>query len=507
MLPADTVDAILRAAVIPLKASAVRRVHRTTDGRHVVKVYFPRTLADRIRWRAWHSPARTEARTLVQLAACGLPVPRPVAWRRSAAADVLILEHEESLGNLHDLAESGQLDVATRQHLATAIAQALARMHAAGVWHRDCHAGNVLVAPDRRAILLLDFHRARSWTGAVPENRAFADLVGFGHFFLTRSSLRERVRFVRAYFAPRALSPVARKRATRTLSARLVASWRALLRRKARRCTSVGREFARARCRGLRGFAAAGDESARLIAFLAQLPRSPFDVDGDVLLATSRARVVRVTIADRSDVVKIFRDHGMVAMLKRLARGSRARRAWLNQHRFALRGLRTARGLLVLDGALWHGRSMMVMEHVVGESLREFVARTRPRDPTRRQLWRELARQLRWMHDSLLRNRDLKAENVLVAHGEPVFLDLDGVRPVRGPSAGVIARDLMRLNASFPAVPGPAPAASQVSLAERLRFLRWYCRCGLRRLPHRALRDAIRTLTLHKWSRPSRRAR
>ncbi len=84
----------------------------------------------------------------------------------------------------------------------------------------------------------------------------------------------------------------------------------------------------------------------------------------------------------------------------------------------------------------------------------------------------KLARLLRAMHDRGVSHRDLKAANILLAHGsEPVLIDLVGVRTRVRLSDANRAKELARLNASF-------LDSLAVTLADRLRFLRAYLSAG-----------------------------
>jgi tRNA A-37 threonylcarbamoyl transferase component Bud32 len=96
---------------------------------------------------------------------------------------------------------------------------------------------------------------------------------------------------------------------------------------------------------------------------------------------------------------------------------------------------------------------------------------------------------IRTMHDARLCHRDLKAENILVRDGQPVFIDLDGLRRVRRPQLALVGRDLGRLNASL---------LHEASLRERLRFLELYGREGA--WSRRALRSAVAHATAAKLS-------
>ncbi len=80
-----------------------------------------------------------------------------------------------------------------RQQMLTAVAQAVALMHKAGVAHADLNPTNILVNPagDSPQVLLLDFDRARLFSQLVPAALREANLRRFRRFFEKYDVLEE----------------------------------------------------------------------------------------------------------------------------------------------------------------------------------------------------------------------------------------------------------------------------------------------------------------------------
>jgi len=111
----------------------------------------------------WAGAARTRAfrefRLLADLHDRGLPVSPPVAARyrcRGLAYRADLLTRRVRGDTLAELLAQDRLDAS----LAARIGSTIARFHAAGVWHADLNAHNILAAADG-VITLIDFDRGR----------------------------------------------------------------------------------------------------------------------------------------------------------------------------------------------------------------------------------------------------------------------------------------------------------------------------------------------------------
>jgi len=120
----------------------------------------------------WNGESRTrsfrEYRLLVALRAQGLPVPAPLAaayWRQGPIYRAAIVV--ERIPGVRPLAQ------ALTEPLWQPVADAIVRMHRAGVWHADLNAFNILIGNDGR-VWLIDFDRGTQ--GALSERQRQANL-------------------------------------------------------------------------------------------------------------------------------------------------------------------------------------------------------------------------------------------------------------------------------------------------------------------------------------------
>ncbi len=465
------------------------------------------------------SPAVREFLVASALRKVGLPVPEPLLLlRRVNGCDVLFSRWIVGARDLAAVWRDESFGPQQRRELARELGALVRRLHAAGVVHCDLHPGNVLVDPtaapaDR--LWLIDFHRAHPARGsgrgnagaAPPIGRApfgrtrvpFAprrDLLDLDHFFHCRATATEKLHFLAGYGGRSWPADRATRHAfLRRLAALAEASRDRFHRHHEQRCDGRGRAFAPITVPSGRGVSALPmPETLKLWIWNWHLrPVSSRGDLGELIHRGGASEVWRVQVDGCPLAVKLFDDRGG---LRRLARGSRARRVWRNLFRLQMAELATPRTLLFLESTTRMRRpeSLLVTEFLEEHEMLHRHLEHRGIDRSWPLLC-ELARALARLHDSGLTHRDLKAENLLVppAADRIVFVDADGIRRQRRIDLPRAARDLMRLNASF-------PDFQRVTWRARHRFLALY-RTNRQhdRPPLAELWRAVARLTAIKW--------
>ena len=140
----------------PVQVRRIRGVYRgelPSGPVHVKAMLFPRA-KDRLRYSLRALPAVHEAAMLAATAAAGIPTPAPLAVR-VARRGGLPFRSLLVLRTLPVVAETAPLPQRVREEAALAV-----RMLAAGVEHRDLHAGNFVRLADGR-LAVLDLQSAR----------------------------------------------------------------------------------------------------------------------------------------------------------------------------------------------------------------------------------------------------------------------------------------------------------------------------------------------------------
>jgi serine/threonine protein kinase len=463
------------------------------------------------------SKARTEYRRALKVAARGVPTIVPLALgeacRASRPRDSFLLTRTlDGTMMLHTFVETKlpalppARQARLRQRLAVRLGEFLARIHHAGVLHRDLHCGNILVQlnPNEEPYLYLVDLQAVRLGPPLDWDTSRENLVVLNRWPSLYASRADRLRFWHSYCRARTALASAEPGTpglppelsvavlARELELQTHRSNRVFWRRRDRRCLEKNRYYRPIHAGSVSGHAVTDLDPKALAALLAD-PDAPFRQPARPLLKESLSSSVaelEMRVGGRNCPV-IYKRFGVTSshdLWTAWVRRPPALRSWVHGQGLRERGLPTARPLAVFYRrrcGLWY-EGYVLFEKVEGAlDLRGTAARLSKTDvETRRRLIRplleELARVVRELHQRRLSHRDLKAANVLVqlpdkAGGRPCcwLIDLVGVSLYRRLPRSVRIKNLARLHASFCRHP-------LLSRTDKLRFLRTYLQWGLR---------------------------
>jgi hypothetical protein len=226
--PLRTLRAVPGRRTVEFRLAGRRCVHKAYRGDEPRDWWY-----ERLRGRTPSSPAAREHRTLCELAALGLPVPRalgrqdqdapPRFWPprpgRGAQSEVWFefVEHRGSADR-----ELAGAPGAERRRLLAALGELVVRFHRAGYYHRDLYLGHLLVGPAGE-LFLIDLGRARR--ERRPRLRWWVkDLAALDASAPAQVSRRERLRFFAAWCRglcdPRLAARRARRRCLRRIASK-----------------------------------------------------------------------------------------------------------------------------------------------------------------------------------------------------------------------------------------------------------------------------------------------
>ncbi len=415
----------------------------------VLKAHRPVTAFDRVKLLLRGGRGPREGRLLRRLTELGLPVPEALGYD-DVHADVLVTRRLQGLEPL-------PAPRAASRALVERVATLLARLHRAGLVHRDLTAANLGLLKGEP--LLVDLGGAR--LGGTPTaRRALEQLAQAAHGLLYGASRAQAARGLRVWLTAAGHGPQAWRAWIHDVEQARQARLRRHHRRRERRIARSGRHFAALEAPGFVG--------------VLRVPQVP-EAWHALVPAWLDAALPAAERLKGQHVLGIKSPEGRDLVLKRYAaaapgRRPRALRAFRSAVTLEERGLPVARALL----AAWRpgGASVLVSERLDAPDL-DRILRREPVyvtwSPTRRRaLLAGLGRALRAMHEAEVAHRDLKSPNLLVeehAHGWRFPLaDVDGARPrYRAISWARRLRDLGRLAASLP-----------IARTERLRILAAY---------------------------------
>lgn len=422
-------------------------------------------------------------------------------------------------------------DTLRRSQICTELGKFVARIHCAGVTHKDLHCGNILIRHTFKnttpEFFLVDL-QSTSLGRPLNWHQKKNNLVMLNRWLSLRASKTDRLRFWKAYSsycqnADEQWMPGKFRNAhnstgihyylrqmAREIESATVDSNRGFWKRRDRRCFESNRHNKKIKANGNIGFTVTSVNSQVANAFVSNPEDFLRQFEKKILKDSKSAKVVEgqqlILGQDRQLVLKKFIAQKWYDGIINYVRPSQAWRSWMYGHGFLERALPTARPLVFVQSKLTgkNCASYLLMEKIEADrdifQACQFLAGL----PGRKQNWLlqffvgEMARLLLSLHQRGLVHRDLKAPNILFVislkslesmslqacqdflhsrrssrRSSFVFIDLVGVSRPFHISDDIRRKNLARLNTSFRNSP-------LISNTMRLRFLLTYLQAHLK---------------------------
>ena len=316
-----------------------------------------------------------------------------------------------------------------RRVLAGKLVAEVARHHAAGLMQSDLYLKNFLLQADQR-ILTLDGDAIRPLPRLGRERAARANLAGLLSKFDVEDEIAWLPSLLAEYAEIRGLSVVPALPAMRKQAAacRIKAINRYAERKVFRQCTDVEVR------RGWQRYAAivrgGTDEKTRNV--LAE-PEALMDHAERLLKQGHTCTVALTMTGPLKVVVKRYNIKSFWHGMSRAWRPSRAASSWSNAHRLGMAGIATPPPLALVErrwGPL-RREAWFLAQYVEAPNVGVFFAEVQHELTQKAEVAERIARMFHNLYLLGLAHGDLKANNILVAQGQPVLIDLDAMRQYR----------------------------------------------------------------------------
>lgn len=347
----------------------------------------------------------------------------------------------------------------------------IAKVHQFGVFHSDLHPANFLIDENDK-IYMLDIHNL-SWTNPSLHKR-IENLSVFNRWFQIRSSPWERTRFFKAYFktwkASDSLLEFDCRAIIKLIEKKTYQSNQNLWANRDNRCLSTNREYVSTYRFGFRK-----NTVRDLPEYIEEVLDCPLvDLPISKVIKQSKSSIVGL-ISDKSvsenriSTIKILPHDHIISDWIRSFLELPGKKAWRLGHAMINRFLPTPRP----TGYLYKGNLIKSEERIIFDFVPQAIqldAWFLKYSDNHYSIWEmaiDLGSLIRRMHMLGVRNRDLKAANILIdINNNPVFIDLAGVSLLNQIPESIRLKDLARLSRSA--------VIAKMGLTQCLRFFKAY---------------------------------
>jgi len=463
---ADPVDTLRGMGAEVIKESRLRwagMVSLSPGRRLFLKRDRSKGRSESLRYAFFPSKGRREWLVAQRMKGRGVCIPDALGWMERSRAGLVAESYylSEGIGSGVSLVNTPALS--RTDLILDALASTVRKIHDAGLFHGDFHAGNFVW--DGKALYLLDLHRARIVDSLSADQRE-VNLAQLFHSLRFVWGLEEQEGFLRRYHGGSLLGPSSLGRIRGRMDQLQKTQWQS----RTRRCLKESTEYSQRRERGTH-YAFRRDFSLDRLKRVIEAHKTLVREKPSVLIKNTPKVVV--SLLDGEEIcVKQFLYPQPLDRFKDFFRHSKGRRGWLAGQGLRVRGMPSVKTLGLAEERGWLGQraSYLVMEGVgSGQELDRFLLKGFHDRGEKRDFIRQFGRWLSELHKREIYHRDMKTCN-LVASGKRgdwhfVLLDLEDVRFDAPVDEGKIFRNLLQLNTSAP---------REVTRTDRLRFFREY---------------------------------
>ena len=443
------------------------------DGRRIfLKRDRTKGWGERLKYLVFPSKAQKEWVLTLQLEKRRIRTPQPLGWIEKVTGGFVTESFylAEAVGaGISAMDELGRLkeDAAIED-----FAKTVRKIHGAGLYHGDLHAGNFLW--HEGSLFLTDLH-----SGKFLKNLSLGQrLWNLTHLFHSLRAVwgeEEQTRFICTYFEgdpahlPKAKGGQYLQRIHRGMERLLKRQWRS----RTKRCLKESTDFSAPREEERQYYHWRGFPLNEVKSVL-EKHRSLAAGHPSRLIKYSPEVIVSVIEDGRKVVVKEFRTPHLQDRLKNRFRRSKGLKAWVAGNGLQVRKICSVKPLALAEGGGTRGThgSFLLMEAVKGgQELDRYLLRGFKDFSEKRRFIRTCAAWLADLHRREIFHQDMKTCNIIACEREELWhfylLDLEDVTLNKRVKEKELFRSLLQLNTSTPRT---------MTRADRVRFLEEYLR-------------------------------
>jgi tRNA A-37 threonylcarbamoyl transferase component Bud32 len=425
--------------------------------------------SESVKYLVLPSKARKEWFLAHQVLRRNIDVPKPIGWieriqhgfvkesyylSEAVGSGVSLIEESAKLGECFPL-----------YHLAKTVK----KMHYAGLFHKDLHAGNFLW--EGESLCLTDLHSVKILR-TLSLNKKLWNLSLLFHSLRSVWGEREQCLFMEAYFEDDPVYAEIRNELLRKVHGMMDRLQKRQWRSRTKRCLKDSTEFTIQKGRRIHYY-------HRRNFPLGQLKRVVEEhlklFKGDPSALIKHSPKINVSILKdngKKICVKQFRNLSLWDVLKDRFRSSKGLKAWVGANGLNVRRLSSLQALGLVEKRSWLGleESFFLMETSEdGQELDRYILERLKDFQKRRRFIQTFAKWLSHFHQMGLYHRDMKTCNLLTLENGGTWafhpLDLEDLSLEGRVSEKKLFRSLLQLNTSIP---------KTISRTDRLRFLKGY---------------------------------
>ena len=349
------------------------------------------------------------------------------------------------------------------------LAKMVRKIHDAGLFHKDLHAGNFL--RNGQSLFLIDLHRANI-IRALSLNQRLWNLSQLFHSLRTIWQESDRLRFIEKYFEGDPLNFQKKRELIQNIHSFMDRFQERQWRSRTKRCLAESTEFSVERERGTTYYHRRDFPLDILKEMAKEHLQFTSKKPSDLLKFSPETTVSLLGEWGKKIGVKHYHPTKIWDRVKEHFRRSKGMRAWIAGNGLKARGIPTLNPLGLAEERDWLGlkESFFFMEVLEGaQELDRYIVNHLENLKGRRLFTKVFAQWLSHYHDKDLYHRDMKSCNILVSKNGETWnfhlLDLEDVRLNKKVSERDLFKSFLQLNTSAPKI---------ITTTDRFRFFKEY---------------------------------